>query len=116
MSHNREDSQISNAANLAHLVLDLAGQFCQRFKVGTHDLDRIGPFDTGDCLLNVVLDVLGEVEIDSGQLILKLRQSLVNQFFPGHSFRPLVIRLERHEKFYIGERGGVAPVVGPAML
>jgi hypothetical protein len=50
----------------------LLGQFRQRFQIGADDLDRIDAFDARDSFLDVVLNVLGEIEDDSGQLVVKL--------------------------------------------
>ena len=116
LPQDREDAQVGDAADLAHLIPDLRGQLLQHFEIGTDDLDRIGAFDPRDRLLDVVLDVLGEVEDDSRQLALELRLNLLGQFLLGQALGPLVVRLERHEQFDVRERRGVAAVVGPAML
>src|SRR5262249_4856184 len=71
-----KNTKVGNAANLAHLVADLLGKFCQSFEIWTDYLDGIGPFDAGDSFLDVVLDVLREVEDHSWQFILKLRLNL----------------------------------------
>ena len=47
------------------------------FEIGTDDLDRIDAFDARDPFLDVVLNVLGEIEDDPRQLVIKLLLNLV---------------------------------------
>ena len=42
-----ENSEIGDAPDLRHLVLDLEGQVFQNILVVTDDLDRVGAFDAG---------------------------------------------------------------------
>ena len=77
LAKDREDAEVGNAANLAHLVPDLLGQLRQNFEIGADDLDRIDAFDARDPFLDVVLNVLREIEDDPRQLVVKLRLNLV---------------------------------------
>ena len=77
LPQDREDAKVGDAANLAHLVADLLGQLRQNFEIGADDLDRIDAFDARDPFLDVVLNVLGEIEDDSRQLVVKLRLNLL---------------------------------------
>ena len=111
-----ENTEIGDAPDLRHLVLNLKGQVFQNVLVVADDLDRVGAFDAGKCLLDIVLDVLGKVEAHPRQFIGKFVLDLSNQLVFGEASRPFVIRLERHEQFDIGERRSIAAVVGPAVL
>src|SRR5208283_3408139 len=70
LAEDGENSEVGNAANLAHLIANLIGQFRQLFQVGTDDLDRVDAFYARDSFFDVVLNVLGEIEDVSRQLVL----------------------------------------------
>ena len=77
-----KNAQISNAPHLLHLVLDLKGKPLQDLLVVTEDFHRIGAFDAGKRLLDVVLDVLREIKHHPGQFLAKfLLQSLIKSSF-----------------------------------
>jgi len=68
----REDAKVADAAHLVHLIADLLGQLRQDFEIGADDFDRIDAFDARDSFFDVVLNVLREIEDDSGQLVVEL--------------------------------------------
>ena len=53
-----ENTEIGHALYLRHLVLNLEREVFQDILIVADDLDRVGPFDAGQRLLDVVLDVL----------------------------------------------------------
>ena len=53
---------------------DALTQLLEFVQIGTDDLDRVGALDAGKCLFHVVADVLGEVEVDPGELLELLHQ------------------------------------------
>ena len=77
LSEHGEDAEVLNAPHLAHLVPNLLGKVGDGLKIGTDDLDRIDAFDARDPFLDVVLNVLGEIEDDPRQFVIKLRLNLV---------------------------------------
>ena len=74
-----------DAPDLRHLVLDLGGEVFQNILVGADDLDRIGAFDAGERLLDIVLDVLGEIEDHPRQLVGKFLLQLIDQLVLGQA-------------------------------
>ena len=64
-----EYAQILDPFDLPHLCLDLRGQVLQYRQIGADDLRRVGAFDAGQALLDIVLDVLREVEVDADELL-----------------------------------------------
>ena len=89
----------------------------QRRQIGTDDLDRIGAFDAGNRLLDVVLDVLREVEVDAGQFVGEFFLQLVRSAFPWSCPRAIRRTASSGTNNSTLENGdGVAAVVRPAML
>jgi hypothetical protein len=67
-------------------------------------------------LLEIVLDILGEIEGGSRHLVGKFLVQLFDELVLRHAGRLLVERLEWREQLDVGERGRVAAVVRPAVL
>ena len=65
--------------------LTWSASFVRVFEIGADDLDRVGAFDAGDRLLDVVLDVLREVEDDSRQLASGTPPGSARSVFPWSS-------------------------------
>src|SRR5262249_50311936 len=116
LAENRKDSEVRHPLHPCHLFHDLAGNSLQRRQVTTNDLDRVGAFDPGQAFLDVVLDILREIKADAGELLGEFGLQIVDQLFLGHSTRPFLERLERHEQLDVVEARRVAAVVGAAML
>jgi hypothetical protein len=62
------------------------------------------------------LNVLGEIEVDSRELLGKLCLQLGDQLVLGHLRRPLIKGLEGREELGIVEAGGITAVIGAAVL
>ena len=90
--------------------------YSSNVQVRPDDLDRIGALHARQRFLDVVLDILREVEADAGQFLGKFLLQLLGQLFLGEIGRPFVERLERREQLDVGERRGVAAIVGAAVL
>ena len=97
LAEDRENAEIGNAADLAHLVANLIGQLRQFFQVGADDLDRVDAFDARNRFFDVVLNVLGEIENDARQFVLKFLLNLRGQLILGQVLGPFVKRFERGE-------------------
>ena len=93
-----------------------ARDLLERREIGADDLRRIGAFDARQSFLDIVLDILREIEIDADEFLVKFGLQLVDQRLLGHIRRPLVERLQRHEKLGIVESRRVAAVVRAALL
>ena len=100
---------------LQHLA-DLVGRCREHVEVVAEELDRVLALDAGGRLLDVVLDVLREVEVDTRKLLRKGRGQLLREFFLVDPGRPAVGGLEGYEEFRIEESGRIGAVIGPAML
>jgi len=111
-----EYAEVGDAGDLVHLALDPYRDLFELCQVRTDDLDGIGAFDAGQAFLDVVLDVLGEVEADPGELLCEFGLQVFDQLFLGHAGRPSIERLERDEELGIEETGGVAAIVRPPVL
>src|SRR5208282_562204 len=74
--------EVGNTWHRLHHALDLLGGLRQRFEIVAVELYRVLALDTGCRLFDVILDVLGEVEIDPRKLLLQ---------GPGHLFGQLVL-------------------------
>ena len=75
---------------LRHLGHDLGRELFQRLEVRPDDLDRIGALHARQRLFDVVLDILGEVEADAGQLLARTPSAVLRSASPwsgpaGHS-------------------------------
>ena len=75
----REHPEVRYAANPAHFLAHLLGEVCERFQIWTNDLDGIDRLYARNGLLDVVLNILGEVEIDSRQIALESSIYLVGE-------------------------------------
>ena len=62
-------------------------------QIAADDLHGISAFDAGQRLLHIVLNVLREIEINSGQLVGKFVLQLVDQHVLGIADAPLLIGL-----------------------
>ena len=72
---------------------NIARNLLQPGKVGADDLDRIGAFHAGQPFLDVVLNVLGEIEIDADQLAVEFLLQVFNEVGLVVTRRPFVERL-----------------------
>jgi hypothetical protein len=81
LAEDMEDSEIFDSPDSLHLFHDLRRQRLVGRQIRSDDLDRIRAFDSRKRLLDIVLDVLREIEVNSWQffrkLILKLFGELV---------------------------------------
>ena len=116
LAQHMENAEVGDALDLAHLGHHLGRERFQRLQVRPDDLDRIGALHARQRLLDVVLDILREVEPDARQFLGELLLQLFRQLFLGQVRRPFVEWLERREQFDVGERRGVAAIVGTAVL
>ena len=103
-------------AHLRHFAKGRARDLLQCREIGADDLHRIGAFDARQPLLDVVLDVLGEVKVDADELFAKFRLKLLNELLFGHTAWPFVKRLERHEELGVEETRCVTAIVRSAVL
>ena len=62
-------------------------------KIGPDDLDRIGAFHAEKSFLDVILNVLGEVEIDADELVVEFVLQVFNEVGFVIARRPLIERL-----------------------
>src|SRR5579883_139240 len=85
-------------------------------EIGTDDLDGISALYAGEAFFNIVLDVLGEVEVYAYKLLGKFRLQVFDQVLLVTSGRPCLERLQRHEEFRVEKAGRIAAIIGPAML
>ncbi len=111
-----EDRKIDNARDGAHGILDPAGRPLQFAKIVAEQLDRVLAFHPGGRLLDVVLDVLREVEVDSRKLLLQSRRELCGEPVFVDTSRPGVGGFQRYEEFGIEKPGGIRAVVRAAVL
>ncbi len=114
-------SELSTARSVipgtvGHHRVDLVGGCFQCLQIVAVQLDGIFALDAGCGLFDVVLDILGEVEIHAGELLLQRIGHVVGQLFLVHAGGPGIERLQRHEEFGIEKAGRIGAVVGPAML
>ena len=64
-------SKIGDAGHLGNDSGYLFGRFLQHVQAGAEYLDRILAFNAGRSFLNIILDILGKVEIDAGKFALQ---------------------------------------------
>ena len=106
---------------------DALAALLEDFQVGAEELDRVGPLDARERLLDVVADQLREVEVDPGELLELLHQLVLDLLAgdlpcPGQRIAPerrplappLLHRPQRDVELDVEEAGDVGAVVGPA--
>ena len=96
--------------------LILSAVLLQHLQIVAEQLDRVLALHAGRRLLDVVLDVLGEVEVDAGECRLQLVGHVVGQLLLVDAGRPGVEWLQRHEELGVEEAGRVGAVIRPAVL
>ena len=79
-----EYRQVGDALHGRQHRLDLVGGVGQRLQVVAVQLDRVLALHARDGFGNVVLQVLREVELDAGKLVLQLRQQFARSVRPCH--------------------------------
>ena len=107
--------EIGDAADAHHHALDIRRPLLEHFEVRPKNLDDQFPGNAGEGLLDVVLDVLREVEFQSGDLR-HLRIHPSDQLILVVDVAPLASRLEVHVHFEIVRALGVGAVIRPAEL
>jgi hypothetical protein len=105
LSEQAEPARVLHAGHGCDFIFDGLRQAFQLRKVAAENLDRILAFNTGQCLLDVVLDVLGEVEVYTDELAVELLVHLTDELVFREPARPLVEGLQNHEIF--GDEGAV---------
>lgn len=85
-----ENTEILDPADLCHLGLDLRGKGFKHLEVRSDDFDGVGAFDARQCLFDIVLDVLREIESDPGQFLAEFLLQLLRQFLLGETGRPFI--------------------------
>ncbi len=108
--------QVGDAGYALHGGADLVGGGLQHLQVGAEQLDRVFALHARGGFLDVVLDVLGEVELHAREMALHVVGELLGQLLLGDVAGPGVERLQRHEEFGVEEAGGVGAVVGSTVL
>src|SRR5262249_25117775 len=116
LTEDAEDAKVGHSLDLSHLREDLVGQPFEGGKVTSDDFDGVGPLYSGEPLLDVVLDVLREIEVDTCELPGELRLQLIDQLLLGEACWPFVERLQGCKEFGIVETRRIAAVVWAAML
>src|SRR5262245_17440047 len=116
LTEDAEDAKVGHSLDLSHLREDLVGQPFEGGKVTSDDLDGVGPLHSGEPLLDVVLDILREIEVDTCELPGELRLQLIDQLLLGEASRPFVERLQGRKEFGIVETRRIAAIVWAAML
>ena len=76
-----EHREVGDALHGGEHRLDLVGGVGQRLQIVAVELDRVLALHAGDGLRDVVLQILREVELDAGKLVLQLRQQLRGELF-----------------------------------
>ena len=92
------------------------GEFFELDQVRADDLDRVGAFDAGQAFFDIVLNILREVQVDAGEFGRELPLEILDQIVLVPAGRPFLEGLQGHEEFRVEKAGGVAAVVGPAVL
>ena len=79
-----EHRKIGDALHRRQHRLDLVGGVGQRLQIVAVQLDRVLALHAGDGLRDVVLQILREVELDAGKLVLQLLQQFARSARPCH--------------------------------
>ena len=96
--------------------LHLGCEFFELEEVRADDLDRVRAFHAGQAFLDIVLNILREVQVDAGEFGRELALKVLDQILLVAARRPFLEGLQRHEEFRVEKAGGVAAIVGAAML
>ncbi len=111
-----ENREIGDPLHRRQHGFDLVGGIGERLQVIAVQLDGVLALHAGHRFRDVVLQVLREIELDAGKLVLQLGEQLGCQFVLVFPVRPFLRRLERREEFRIEEARRIGAVVGPAVL
>ena len=111
-----QHGQIRDARNLGEHLRDVVRGLLQGLEVIAVDLDGILALHARCGLFDVVLDVLREIEVHAGKLLLQRLRHVLGELFLVDPARPGVEGLQRHEELGVEEARGIGAVVRSAML
>jgi hypothetical protein len=111
-----EHREIGDPSHLGHRRFDLGGGPFKDLEVVAVQLDRILALHARGGLLDVILDVLGKIEIDARKFRFEPPLDLIGELHLVRTRRPAREGPQRHKEFGVEESGRVGSVVRPAML
>src|ERR1700730_10848913 len=111
-----EDRQVRDTRHRLQYVADLLRGTFENLELVAVKLHGVLALHPGSRLLDVVLDVLREVEIDTGKFLPQCRRQLRGEFVLVDPGRPTVSGFQRYKKLRVEESRGVGAVVRTAML
>ncbi len=116
LPHEMKRPEVPDPRHILHHLFDLGRLHFQLLQIVPVQLDRVFAFDARHRLLHVILNRLGEIEVDPGNI----RQFLFNLFdqrmLRGNGGTPLFERFERDQELGVEEAGRIGSVVGTAQL
>ena len=116
LAQRSQDREIRDSGYLCQHSGDLLRRFLQGLQIVAVHLDGVLAFDAGCRLFDVVLDVLREIEVHAGKLLIQGVRHVLSELVLVDARRPCLERLQRHEEFSVEETRGVGAVVRPAVL
>jgi hypothetical protein len=106
-----EAARVGHARHGRDLALEDFRQAFQLAEIAAEDLDRILALHARDRLLDIVLDVLGEIEVHPDEFAPQVLAHLLDQVRLGHAPRPFLARFQRYEEFRHERAVGIGAVV-----